>query len=340
MLLAVFLAVLAMAVLDLRRSSGGGNFRACVWFAAAVVAAALPIGAILPAGSLSHVGVVPSFDVLRPCVAPMHSPSRHAIVPFVLLRVLFPIAVVAFISRDPPAPRPRFLLGFAVALATTVLAFASVRAVRGGADPGSFRACGALTPETGSDATQVRWLLRRLMREPKQEVIAWRDLPKLPRPPWVWSEIAVTIGGEPWVLRKRGARVVAEPDDLRRADRPLPALHFASVPSMATSNGAMVLLDHRPEGKLYAVRVGQPAQFNEVAPLLRPPWWPIAFLVLSLAVTLVTLLRSRPKRLLGVFAPYRTAPDDAPAVSAMPAFCAFLLIEASLTAMHVLLPYL
>jgi hypothetical protein len=183
-------------------------------------------------------------------------------------------------------------------------------------------------------------LLRRLLRDPKLEVIHWKDLPKLPRPPWVWSELAVTVAGEPWVLRRRGDRVVAEPDDPRRADRPLPALHFASVPSMATTPGSMVLLDHRADGKLYAVRIGQPTQFTDVAPLLRPPRWPLAFLAAAIGITLAVLLERRPRPLLAVFAPYRAAPDGAPPVSAWPAFCAFLLIEASLTTMHVLLPYL
>ncbi len=336
MLLAVFLAVLAAAVLDLRRASGASSFRASGWFVATLVAAALPLGALLPEATLSHVGSVPSFDLLRPCVAPSEAPARHAFAPFVALRLLLPLAVVALVFRERPAPRPRLLLGLSLALATTVLALFSVRALRGGVELASYRTCGALTPEEGSDAARVRALIGAA----KQELIHWRDLPRLPRPPWVRSEIAVTIAGEPWVLRPRGAAVVAEPDDPRRADRPLPALHFASVPSMAMSKGSMVLLDHRPDGKLYAVRVGQPARFAEIAPLLRPPRWPLALLALAIGGTLVVAVLSRPRPLLAVVAPYRTAPTEDAAPRALPALCAFVLVEASLTAMHVLLPYL
>lgn len=341
MLLAVFLAVFAAAALDLRRSCRSAReapcFRASSWFFATLVAAALPLGAVLPGGSLSHVGSVPSFDLLRPCVAPSDAPAWHALVPFAGLRVLLPLALVALFFRERPAPRPRLLLGLGVALSTTVLVLFSARALRGGAELASYRTCGALTPEDGSDAARVR----RLLGHSKQELIHWRALPRLPRPPWVRGEIAVTIAGEPWVLRSRGAAVVAEPDDPRRADRPLPALHFASVPSMASSSGSMVLLDHRPEGKLYAVRVGRPARFVEIAPLLRPPRWPIAPLLLAIGATLGVSWASRPRRLLAGFAPYRAPPVANPTTTnALSAFCGFLLIEASLTAMHVLLPYL
>lgn len=344
MLVAVFCAVVLMTVLDLRRpavSDGSGARASWAWLIAAVLAAALPIGCALPIQSLTHVGMVPSFDALRPCVPPRDSLMRaHALVPLLLLRVLLPIAILVGIVRDRPAPGPRYLLGFALALATTVLTFSVVRALRGGADLSTFRTCGALTPEEGADAPRVREVLSRVVRDGRQEILHWRDLPRLPRPPWVRGEIAVTIAGEPWVLRSRGEKVIAEPDDPRRADRPLPALHFASVPSMAIGAGSTVLLDHRPAGKLYAVRVGSPTSLREIGPLVAPPRWPIALLLIAIGITLAWYVRSRPRPVLRVLAPYRTAPDGPRTIRAMPAFCAFLLIETSLTAMHALLPYL
>lgn len=341
MLIAVFVAVLAAMVLDLRRADGTARGRGA-WFAfvATGVAAALPFGAVLPIPSLAHVGSVPSFDVTRPCVAPDVTTSLHALGPFLFLRVLLPIAIVFFLARERAAPRPRFLLGFAISLASVVFAFAAVRTARGGADLAAYRTCGALTPEEGLDPSRVRAVLARTMGEARQEIIHWRDLPRLPRPPWVRSEIPVTIGGDPWVLRPRGASVVAEPDDHRAIERPLPALHFASVPSMAMSPGHTVLLDHRPDGRLYAVRVGRPVRFAEIGPLVRPPRWPLAVLGFGILFTLVVLVRLRPIRAIAIFAPYRAAPEVPPRASALLPLCALFLIEASLTSMHVLIPYL
>lgn len=338
MLLAVFLAVVAMVALDLR--SAESRTRAWLPVIATVIAAALPVGAILPHVTFEHVAAVPSFDVTHPCVAPVASAARwHSALPFLMIRVLLPIALIIGLARDRTAPRAAHLVGFAFALTATVLSFALFRTLRGGAAPEDLRTCGALTPDSGSDAARVRSL--PMLRDHRLQLIQWRDVPRLPRPPWVRGEIPVTIAGEPWTLRLRAASVIAEPDDLRRADRPLPALHFASVPSMATGPGGTVLLDHRPGGKLYAVRVGAPVSLREIGPLLRPPRWPLAMLALALIGCLAALVVSRPARVLvTVFAPYRAMHLREPPPSAVPAWCALILIEASLTTMHVLLPYL
>lgn len=320
------------------------NARSWLPLIAAVVAAVLPLGAIFPHATFEHVAMVPSFDVTRPCVAPHESAMRlHAVLPFVMIRVLLPLAIVIGIGRERAAPNARYLLGFAFALSATVLLFTASRTLRGGFHADEVQTCGALTPESGADAAHVRAL--PIVRTGRQQLIEWRDLPRLPRPPWVHGEIAVTIAGDPWTLRVRSnagsSGIVAEPDDLRRADRPLPALHFASVPSMVVGPAGSFLLDHRPLGKLYAVRVGSPVDLRQIGPLVSPPRWPLLMLVVALAGSLATLIASRPARVLAaVFSPYRTAMLLPAPESPLVAWCALVLIEASATAIHVLLPYL
>jgi hypothetical protein len=339
MLVAVFCAVVATFVLDLR-GPRTGPARSWWPLCAALVAAALPIGAIVPEATLAHVASVPSFDITRPCVAPPESNKLHAIAPAVMLWLLLPAGVVIGLLRDRSAPRPRFLLGFSFALAAAVLSVTLVRTVRGGVDVGSLRACGALTPEEGTDASRVRAVVQGMVGDARLQILRWRDLPHLPAPPWVRGEIPVTIDGHPWSLRVHRASVVAEPDDPRRADRPLPALHFASIPSMAVSAHSTVLLDHRPDGKLYAVRVGQPVRVDEIGKLLRPPRWPLLVMIVSLVSAVALLVGSRQRRaLVEVFAPYRVVSVERVG-SALPAVCALILIEASATTLHVLAPYL
>lgn len=340
MFVAVFVVVVVAFVLDLRGAKVASSRS---WWAlvATVIAAVLPLGAILPHATLPHVASVPSFDVTRPCVAPTESAQLHALGPFVMIRVLLPLAIVIGLVRERPAPRPRFLVAISAVLAFAVFAIASARTLRGGAELGALRSCGALTPEEGIDAPRVRAVVASIVGDGRHEILHWRELPRLPAPPWVRGEIPVTINGDPWSLRRLGSAVVAEPDDARRADRPLPVLHFASIPSMAVSATSTVLLDHRPDGKLYAVRVGQPARIGEIGPLLRPPRWPLLLMVSALGSAIVLLLLSRPRRALAeVFAPYRTTSATPTRQSALPAIAALILIEASLTTLHVLAPYL
>ncbi len=330
--LALAVSVSTALVLDWRETRGEAGGRASalalVALIACVVAALAPIGALLPEPMLSHVASVPSWDIVRPCIAPPEPPSRvHAIAPFAVLRVVFPIIIAAAVSaRTRPIVRPRRVLAIAIAFSITVLGVSTVRALRGGADPAAYRTCGALTPEEGADAARVRAVIGRMLDGGRQQLLRWRTLPRLPPPPWVRSEIPITIASDPFVLRVRGKNVVAEPDDPRRADRPLPALHFASVPTLASgADDTKVLIDHRPDGKLYAVRVGRAAGPSEIGPLLAAPLWPalvvasaVAFAALSLWIT-----RARPE-LRNVF----------------PALAALILVEASGTALHVLWPYL
>jgi hypothetical protein len=350
--LALAMALSAALALDLRAARGEPGGRAAtitlVALVASVVAALLPIGALLPHASLDHVASVPSWDVVRPCVPPPEPSSRfHAIAPVALSRLLFPVIVVAALGARPTV-RPRRLLAIALAFALAVIAIGGVRTLRGGAEVTAFRACGALTPEEGADASSVRAVINRMIVDGRQEVIRWRELPRLPRPPWVRSEIPVTIGGDPWVLRVRGKSVVAEPDDVRRADRPLPALHFASVPTLASGADARgkvstVLIDYRPDGKLYAVRVGRAVQSAEIGPLLRAPRWPVAIVALALVVAVAMMWMTRVRSIVAVVqSPYRTAPasEGSPLVAAVPAVVALILIETSATALHALLPYL
>jgi len=347
--LALAAVVLLALALDLRAARGdpGGRASALALAAliAAVIAALVPLGALLPHPSLAHVASVPSFDAMRPCVPPAEPPSRlHGVAPLAVLHVLFPIIVAAALGATTrPIVRPRRALAVAFAFALLVLVVGGARALRGGVDVASIRACGALTPEEGADAARVRSVIDRMVGDRQLSVIRWRELPKLPRPPWVRSEIPVTIRGEPWVLRVRGDAVIAEPDDLRRADRPLPALHFASVPVLAQSAVTSVLLDPRPDGRLYAVRVGRAVQAHEIGPLLRPPLWPIAAIALALVVSAIALYVARARNALAPsVAPYRTAPTEQAVLlaEATPAIVTLLLIEVTGTAWHALAPYL
>jgi len=348
--------VLAAAALDLAlasrdpraRAGGPVAFVAFAATLAAILAALLPIGAILPEPSLSHVAPVPSWDPLHPCLAPPHPASRwHAFAPFALIRVALPLAVVVGLATR-PLPRARFLLGASFALAAWVSFLAVPRLFRRGVPLTELTTCGAFTPEQGFDGRAVRALLDHTNRDGRQELVSFRELPRLPPPPWVRGEIAVTIAGDPYSLRMRGQRVVAEPDDPRRAERPLPALHLASIPAIehgTTPDGrpASVLIDRRADGKWYAVRLGQPLSFAEIAPIVRPPWWPVAVLfgVVSIVVFAIRVCRRAPNDS-GPNAPYRTAPDVRTTRfrEAVPALCALALVEASFTALHVLGPYL
>lgn len=348
--------VLAAAGLDLvlasreGRSRAGGPvaFVALAATIAAVVAALLPIGLILPEPTLSHVAPVPSWDPLHPCLPPPHPASRwHAIAPFAVLRVALPLAVVVGLATR-PLPRARFLLGASFALAAWVLVASVPRVLRGGVATTEITTCGAFTPEQGFDGRSVRALLDRLHVDGRQQLVVFRDLPRLPPPPWVRGEIGVTIAGEPYSLRVRGKNVVAEPDDPRRADRPLPALHLASIPAIehgTTPDGrpASVLVDRREGGKWYAVRLGRPLSFREIAPIARAPWWPVALVAITLVLSVAALrFCRRASRGQGPIAPYRAAPDTSIAGGreAIPALCALALVEVSFTALHVLGPYL
>lgn len=345
--------VLAAAAVDLAigwRDTGEGTRRSVVALlaiVATILAALLPIGVMLPAPSLAHVAPVPSWDPLRPCLAPPHPEARaHAWAPFALIRVLLPAAIVVSL-RARPLPRARFLLAASAVVAAIVLSLGVRRLARGGADPTDIRTCGALTPEQGADGRAVRALLDRVNVDARQELIRFRELPRLRPPPWVRAEIAVTIGGEPYSLRPRGPRVTAEPDDARRAERPLPALHFTGIPTIehgTTPDGrpARVLVDRRSDGRWFAVRVGEPARFSEVAPLLRAPWWPVALLGATVIVVGAALWSTRARtRPTGVLAPYRTPPQQPLArTSAVRAVCAFALVEASFTAWRALAPFL
>lgn len=350
--LALAVAVSIALALDLRdaRGEAGGRASALALIAlvATVIAAFAPLGALLPPPSLSHVAPVPSWDVIRPCMPPPEPPSHaHAIAPFAVLRFVFPIIVAgAMTASARPVVRPRRVLAVAIPLSLIVLLMSGVRVLRGGAEPASFRACGALTPEDGADASRVRGVIARMLAGGRQELIRWRELPRMPRPPWVRSEIPITIADDPWVLRVRGKGVVAEPDDPRRADRPLPALHFSSIPTLASGEGgATVLVDHRPDGKLYAVRVGRAVQPAEIGPLLRAPRWPALVVLGAIVAATAALWIARPRREHETTSPpYRTAPDEprseSPLRASLPAFAAFVLVEASATALHVLWPYL
>ncbi|MBI2392694.1 MAG: hypothetical protein HYV09_24120 [Deltaproteobacteria bacterium] len=349
LVLAAAAADLAIASRDARVAGARASFLPAYAIAAAMLAALLPLGVMLAEPSLSHVAPVPSWDLLRPCLAPPHPATRaHAWAPFALVRVLLP-AAIALGLRARTLPRARFLLGASAAVALTVLSLGVHRLAKGGADPAEVRTCGALTPEEGADGRAVRALLDRVNVGARQELIRFRELPRLRPPPWMRAEIAVTIGGEPYSLRPRGPRVVAEPDDARRAERPLPALHFASIPAIehgTTPDGrpATVLLDRRSNGRWFAIRVGQPARFSEVAPLLRAPWWPVALLgacVIAVASALWAT-RARP-RVASALGPYRAPPDEPrarPLAPAIHAVCAFVLVEASFTALRALAPYL
>ena len=348
--LALAAAVLTALVLDMRAARGEPGGRASqiatIALVASVIAALLPIGALLPAPSLAHVAPVPSWDVVRPCVPPPEARSHaHALGPLVLSRVLFPVIVAAALSAaGRPLVRPFRLLAVAMAFALAIVLFGGARVLRGGSDLAAFRACGALTPEEGADAPSVRTVIARLTVDGRQELIRWRDLPKLPRPPWVRAEIPVTIAGDPWVLRVRGAGVVAEPDDPRRADRPLPALHFASVPRLARGEGGTVLIDNRPDGKLYAVRVGRAVHPSEIGPLLRPPAWPVLLTLAVVVAACSALWIARERSAVPALSPpYRavTSEEHSPSLRrVVPAIAAFCLIEASATALHALSPYL
>jgi hypothetical protein len=348
--LALAAAVLAALILDLRAARGEAGGRAAtvtlIALVATVIAALMPFGVLIPHPSLAHVAPVPSWDLIRPCVAPPEpSTHGHALGPLAIARLVFPVIVAAALGAAArPIARPRRVLAVSLAFALAIVVLGGARVLRGGADLEAFRSCGALTPEEGADASRVRAVIDRMLVDSKQELIRWRDLPRLPRPPWVRSEIPVTIAGEPWVLRVRRGGVVAEPDDPRRADRPLPVLHFSSVPHLARNHVGTVLVDHRPDGKLYAIRVGRPVQPNEIGPLLRAPAWPVLLTLAALAVAGVALYVTRDRNERAALQPpYRTAasePLERPLRSAVPAIVALLLMESSATALHALLPYL
>lgn len=354
MVFAVVLVV-AAAALDLwlaargphGRVTGPGSFIAFAATLGAIVAALSPIGLLIPEPTLSHVAPVPSLDSLQPCLPPpLPSGRGHAVLPFALLRLVLPLgAAVAIAAR--PLPRARALLSVSFALALAVLAASTLRLLRGGVAVSEIATCGAFTPEQGFDGRAVRALLDRVNREGRQELVRFRELPRLPPPPWVRAEIGLTIAGEPWSLRLRGTNVVAEPDDPRRAQRPMPALHLASIPSIERGvtldgHGASVLVDRRSDGRWYAVRLGRPLSFAELAPIARPPGWPVALLLCAVLVAIVALRagRSRPPSA-SPLAPYRTSSDENPARgSVVPALCALLLVEATFTVWRVIGPYL
>lgn len=333
--LALAMAVSIALALDLRDAPKGEGGLPSVLAVALLIASAAsavaPLGALLPEPSLSHVAPVPSWNLIRPCIPGAEPPSRaHAIGPIGVLRLVFPAMIAAALAtRRRSVVLPRRVLAVAISFAVAVLVVAGVRALRSGAEPASFRACGALTPEDGADASRVRAVIARMIADGQQQLIRFRDLPRIPRPPWARSEIPVTIAGDPWVLRVRGTRVVAEPDDPRRADRPLPSLHFASVPTLATGGSGMtVLVDRRPDGKLYAVRVGRAVQPSEIGPLLRAPRWPAVIVMGALVVVGFSLFLARAR------------PNVTSLRASLPAFSLLVLIEASATALHVLWPYL
>lgn len=344
-IVAAALGDLVLAAREARAPAEGG-FLARFAVTSAILAALLPLGLVLPEPTLSHVAAVPSFDLLHPCLPPPHPPSRwHAVVPFALLRVALPAGVAVMIGAR-IVPRARLLFGASLALAAFVLATMVPRLFRGGVETQQISTCGALTPEQGWDGKTVRALLDRLHHDARQELVLFRDLPKLPPPPWVRGEIPVTIGGEPWSLRMRGVRTVAEPDDPRRANRPLAALHFQSIPAIEhgkTADGreAHVLVERRADGKWYAIRLGRALSFRELAPIARAPWWPVALLLTAFSGTLAFVGLSRRARGETLpFAPYRRAPSDPARVELLPAMAAVLLVETSLTALRVLGPYL